>query len=142
MKYSIGTSSGWAQCGWYYTKYYVLAHLPPSYNDWQAHTPADINFGVIDYRLPKKSRVLIIGDWGTHMPDNAALLRQALKKFAPDVIIHLGDVYYSGTVEECTTNVLEVLDRIVAEVARPSGLPSFRFRAITTTTRAGQASIA
>ena len=42
------------------------------------------------------------------MPDNAALLRQALKKFNPDVIIHLGDVYYSGTVEECTANVLEV----------------------------------
>ena len=47
-KYSSWDISGWVQCGWYYTKYYVLAHLPPSYNDWQAHAPADINFGVID----------------------------------------------------------------------------------------------
>src|SRR5258708_3789920 len=52
MKYSSWDVEGWVQCGWYYTKYYVLAHLPPSYNDWQAHAPADINFGVIDYLLP------------------------------------------------------------------------------------------
>jgi hypothetical protein len=116
MKYSSWDIAGWVQCGWYYTKYYVLAHLPPSYNDWQAHAPADINFGVIDYKLPNTSRVLMIGDWGTHMPDNAALLRQALKKFSPDVIIHLGDVYYSGTVEECTANVLDVLDQVVADL--------------------------
>jgi Calcineurin-like phosphoesterase len=124
MKYSIWDIAGWVQCGWYYLKYYVLAHLPPSYNDWQAHAPADINFGVIDYRLPKNSRVLMIGDWGTHMPDNAALLRQALKKFNPDVIIHLGDVYYSGTVEECTANILDVLDEVIADV-KPQKRPAF-----------------
>jgi hypothetical protein len=125
MEYSSWDIAGWAQCGWYYTKYYVLAHLPPSYNDWQAHAPADINFGVIDYRLPKNSRVLMIGDWGTHMPDNVALLRQALKKFEPDVIIHLGDVYYSGTVEECTKNVLEVLDQVVPEAGLANKRPAF-----------------
>ena len=32
-------------------------------------------------------RVLMIGDWGTHMEDNVALLRQAIKKFTPDAII-------------------------------------------------------
>src|ERR1700687_110814 len=124
MKYSSWDVEGWVQCGWYYTKYYVLAHLPPSYNDWNAHAPADLNFGVIDYRLPKNSRVLMIGDWGTHMPDNAALLRQALRKFKPDVIIRLGDVYYSGTVEEFTANVLDVLDEIIAEV-KPDKRPAF-----------------
>ena len=30
-------------------------------------------------------------------------------------IIHLGDVYYSGTVEECTQNVLDVMDQIFAD---------------------------
>lgn len=116
--------SGWVQCGWYYTKYYVLAHLPPTYNDWQGHAPADINFGVIDYLLPKNSRVLMIGDWGTHMPDNAALLRQALKQFKPDIIIHLGDVYYSGTVEEFAANILDVLDQVIADV-KPAKRPAF-----------------
>ncbi len=124
MRYSSWDIAGWVQCGWYYLKYYVLAHLPPTYNDWQSHAPADPNFGVIDYRLPKNSRVLMIGDWGTHMADNAALLRQALKKFNPDVIIHLGDVYYSGTVEECTANVLDVLDGIIADI-KPKRRPAF-----------------
>jgi predicted phosphodiesterase len=124
MQYSSWDIAGWIQCGWFYVKYYVLAHLPPSYNDWQSHAPADINFGVIDYKLPTQSRVLMIGDWGTHMADNAALLRQALKKFNPDVIIHLGDVYYSGTVEECTANVLDVLEQIIAEV-KPVKRPAF-----------------
>jgi hypothetical protein len=123
-KYSSWDVAGWVQCGWYYMKYYVLAHLQPSYNDWQEHSPADPNFGVIDYKLPKNSKVLLIGDWGTHMPDNAALLRQALKKFSPDVIIHLGDVYYSGTVEEVTANVLDVLDAIMADV-KPVRRPAF-----------------
>lgn len=123
-QYSSWDIAGWVQCGWYYTKYYVLAHLPPTYHDWQEHAPADINFGVIDYRLPKQCRVLMIGDWGTHMPDNAALLRQALKKFSPDVIIHLGDVYYSGTIEECTANVLDVLDDIIGAV-KPKQRPAF-----------------
>jgi Calcineurin-like phosphoesterase len=116
VKYSSWDIAGWVQCGWYYMKYYVLAHLPPTYHDWQAHAPADPNFGVIDYRLPTKSRVLMVGDWGTHMPDNVALLRQAIKKFKPDVIIHLGDVYYSGTVEECTANVLDVMEQIVKDL--------------------------
>jgi len=91
----------------------VLAHLPPTYHDWQVHAPANPNFGVIDYRLPANARVLMIGDWGTHMPDNAALVRQAIRTFKPDAIIHLGDVYYSGTVEECAQNVVDVIDQIM-----------------------------
>jgi hypothetical protein len=124
LKYSTWDIDGWVQCGWNYIKYYVLAHLPPSYNDWQSQTPANINFGVIDHQLPNNSRVLMIGDWGTHMPDNAGLLRQALKKFNPHAIIHLGDVYYSGTQEECTANILDVLDQIIADV-KPPKRPAF-----------------
>lgn len=123
-RYSTWDVAGWIQCGWYYAKYYVLAHMPPSYNDWQSQTPPDINFGVIPYRLPSTCRVLMIGDWGTHLPDNRALLRQALKKFNPDAIIHLGDVYYSGTVEESTENVLDVMNAIVADL-KPAKRPPF-----------------
>jgi 3',5'-cyclic AMP phosphodiesterase CpdA len=119
MRYSTWDIAGWIQCGWNYTKYYVISHMSPNYNDWQAQAPANINFGVIDYLLPRNSRVLMIGDWGTHMPDNAGLLRQALTKFNPDVIIHLGDIYYSGTEEECTANVVDVLDQIIADVKLP-----------------------
>jgi hypothetical protein len=50
------------------------------------------------------------------MTDNVAMLRQALKAFTPDAIIHLGDVYYSGTRRECTENVVGVLDALVDEL--------------------------
>jgi hypothetical protein len=112
MKYSSWDIAGWAQCGWYYTKYYVIAHLPPTYRNWRGYLSNELGFSVIKYRLPSQCRVLMIGDWGTHMPDNVALLRQAVTRFKPNAIIHLGDVYYSGTVEECTENVLDVMDQI------------------------------
>ena len=70
---------------------------------------------------PSAVEILMIGDWGTHMPDNAALLRQALEKFDPDVIIHLGDVYYSGTSRECRENVVGVVDDIVAALLQSGG---------------------
>ena len=54
---------------------------------------------VIDGRLPDRGRVALLADWGTG--DNGArlLLRQIAEK-KPDVVIHLGDVYYSGTEHE------------------------------------------
>ena len=58
----------------------------------------------------------MLGDWGARMTDNVAMLRQALKRFKPDVIIHLGDVYYSGTEFECKRNVLDVMDQLVNEL--------------------------
>jgi 3',5'-cyclic AMP phosphodiesterase CpdA len=49
--------------------------------------------------VPANSRIAIFGDWGTGMPEAAAILQQ-IKGFNPDVLLHLGDVYYSGTVQE------------------------------------------
>jgi predicted phosphodiesterase len=119
--YSTLDLVGWAQCLFRYVEYYISAHSSPLYNDWQQQTPPDWSFGVIEWTLPATSKVLIIGDWGTHMDDNVALLRQALKTFTPDAIVHLGDVYYSGTVSECKDNVLDVLEELSHEpgIARP-----------------------
>jgi hypothetical protein len=119
-RYSTQDWRGWALCGWDWLRYTVEARFP-QYNGWSARIPPDLNYGVIEWRLPPTSKILMIGDWGTHMTDNVALLRQALKTFAPDIIIHLGDVYYSGTRQECVQNVIEVLDAVVSElkIARP-----------------------
>jgi predicted phosphodiesterase len=51
---------------------------------------------IIDGKLPSKARVAIIGDWGTGQPDAVTVLEQLARK-KPDVVIHLGDVYYAGT---------------------------------------------
>jgi hypothetical protein len=67
-KYSSWDLAGWAQCGWYYTKYYVLAHLTAPYRNWRGLVSADdLTFSAIKYRLPPTCRVLLIGDWGKHM---------------------------------------------------------------------------
>lgn len=54
---------------------------------------------VIDGRLPNQGKVVIIADWGTGQPAAKALLAQ-VAAHKPDAVIHLGDVYYSGTHEE------------------------------------------
>jgi calcineurin-like phosphoesterase family protein len=106
---------GWLGCLIQYVRYSFEARFP-QYNDWRKQKPPALSYGVVDYRLPSTCKVLLIGDWGTHMTDNVALLRQALKKLQPDAIIHLGDVYYSGTRQECRQNVLDVVDALVAEL--------------------------
>jgi 3',5'-cyclic AMP phosphodiesterase CpdA len=114
--YSTLDVLGWAQCMLHYIEYYIAAHSSPPYRYWDENKPQDISFGTIAWTLPNTSKVLVLGDWGTHMSDNVALLRQALKTLEIDAIVHLGDVYYSGTVSECEDNVLTVLDDIFAEL--------------------------
>jgi len=73
---------------------------PPSpYIDWQK-SGKDINtFGVIT--IPENARIAVIGDFGTGLPDATIMLMALIKELQPDFIIHLGDIYYSGTEAEC-----------------------------------------
>ena len=54
---------------------------------------------VIDGKLPSKARIAIVGDWGTGQPEAINVLQQVARK-NPDAVIHLGDIYYSGTAFE------------------------------------------
>jgi predicted phosphodiesterase len=54
---------------------------------------------VITDRLPDNATVVLIADWGTGQPAAKALLAQVASQ-KPDVVIHLGDVYYSGSQSE------------------------------------------
>jgi predicted phosphodiesterase len=60
---------------------------------------ANLTDFVIEGPLGDQSRVAIVGDWGTGDATAKLLLRQIAQKH-PDVVIHLGDVYYSGTEHE------------------------------------------
>jgi hypothetical protein len=62
--------------------------------------------------LPKNARVAIIGDWGTGTAEAVAVLHQALV-FKPDVLIHLGDIYYSGVPRECTDYFLDIINTAI-----------------------------
>jgi predicted phosphodiesterase len=46
--------------------------------------------------LPQNALIALLADWGTG-DDTAKNMLQAIASRKPDVVIHLGDVYYSGT---------------------------------------------
>ena len=50
-------------------------------------------------------RVGILGDWGTGEDEARAVLDQLMRQ-APDVVVHVGDVYYAGTEDEQQNNFL------------------------------------
>jgi hypothetical protein len=69
-------------------------------------------FAVLD-TLPNKPTVTValLADWGTGMEDAQALLGQIQAK-SPDVVIHLGDIYYAGTPDEVQSNFYGVYQQV------------------------------
>lgn len=84
---------GWTEALAKYFEYYKLSHGSIPYRNYQ-----QLDWFIYD-RLPQDratARIAIIGDWGTGQPDAQNILKQIARK-SPDCVIHLGDVYYSGT---------------------------------------------
>jgi predicted phosphodiesterase len=59
----------------------------------------DLGDAVIENKLPANAKIGIVADWGTGQPEALEVLRQ-VKKQNPQVVIHLGDIYYAGTANE------------------------------------------
>ena len=53
--------------------------------------------------IASDARVALLSDWGTGRPTARAVL-QDLAQRQPDVLVHLGDIYYAGTAAECERN--------------------------------------
>ena len=81
----------YAEAAEQYVAYFKLKCGTVPYKVW-----SNLDDFVIDGVLPAKARVAIVGDWGTGQQDAKALLAAIARK-NPDVVIHLGDIYYSGT---------------------------------------------
>lgn len=77
------------------------------YRTWK-----NINDFMFENRLPANARIAIISDWGTGLPPARALLQQVARK-RPHIVIHLGDIYYSGTTREMEENFLKVCQDIL-----------------------------
>ncbi|MBV7270693.1 metallophosphoesterase family protein [Winogradskyella luteola] len=101
---------GFLTCATTYAKYYAKYGGVLKYNKWQDN--GGFNYGVIEYEIPNDAKVAIIGDWGTGMPDAQWLLYNIMENIHPDVIIHLGDIYYSATPSECINNFAAILDEV------------------------------
>lgn len=101
LKFSECDAVGWSECLTTYLAYKAsLGTLPYRQNQ---------NV-VID--LDSSTKLAIIGDWGTG--DSVAInLLQQVAALKPDVLIHLGDVYYAGTTSECHANFYDVCREIL-----------------------------
>lgn len=62
--------------------------------------------------IPMKpnAKVALVADWGTGAQPALDILG-AIRDHQPDVLIHLGDIYYSGTEAECRENFLEPVNK-------------------------------
>lgn len=112
MRRFSNVDPGWAETEAVFIQYWAQTQGHKMYRNWQAPDGGggDPNFGVIDWQLPAGAKVAILGDWGTGMDDARAMLAEILDEHHPDVILHLGDIYYSGTNEECSRHFADLFD--------------------------------
>jgi hypothetical protein len=81
----------WAQAALNYFLFVKLGRQGiPGYRRY-----ADLGDFGLDGKLPDQARVALVGDWGTGTSEATAVLQKIAEK-KPDVVIHLGDVYYAG----------------------------------------------
>jgi calcineurin-like phosphoesterase family protein len=96
LKYAECDAAGWSECVTTYLAYKALLQNP-------VYRPnKDV---VID--LGTKNRIAIIGDWGTGDAVATNVLKE-VAKLTPDVLLHVGDIYYADTQNEAQTNFLDV----------------------------------
>lgn len=110
-KYSDQDIKGFLSCATTYAEFLLKHDGKFKYNDWQKEGAGNINYGVIAWRLANDATVGVIGDWGTGLDDAEELLVDLMAKHSPDALIHLGDIYYSGTPDECAANYADVISR-------------------------------
>jgi Calcineurin-like phosphoesterase len=74
-----------------YAQYFVVQHGKIPYIPY-----GNLEDFTIEGRLPAQATVALVGDWGTGQDVARNVLAQIARK-NPDVVIHLGDIYYAGT---------------------------------------------
>ncbi|MFN2591553.1 MAG: metallophosphoesterase, partial [Candidatus Dormibacteria bacterium] len=109
---------GWIECEMAYLTYWAETGGQILYRDWTKEGGNRQDYSVIPYRLPNDARVAVIGDWGTGMQDAKALLAEVMAAHHPAAILHLGDVYYSGTPQECTRHVAGICEQVFQTYSR------------------------
>ena len=96
----------WAECLAVYDKWRMSSQAQP-YINYQG-----IGDFVLEQCFPDNATIAVIGDWGTGMNDALILLQQIGNNFQPDVLMHLGDIYYSGLPSECKSHFTDLIDNV------------------------------
>lgn len=95
---------GWGECVTTYLGYKLsLDSLPyrPNQN--------------VVVNIPDQATIAIIGDWGTGEPEATNLLQQ-VATFKPDILLHLGDIYFAGTQNEAHNNFLTICRQVLGNI--------------------------
>ena len=111
----------WAKCEAIYLESWLKHGGHPIYYDWDKQLvdgKPNKDFSVIEWKLPNDGKVAILGDWGTGMDDVKAMLEQVMADHAPSAIVHLGDIYYSGTADEAQKNFVDIFNEVFGNGAR------------------------
>jgi predicted phosphodiesterase len=101
LKFSECDALGWAECLTTYLAFKAACGTLP-------YRPSQN----VVASLPQNAKIAIIGDWGTD-DDVAINLLDQIASIKPDILIHLGDVYYSGTQGEANDNFLAICRQIL-----------------------------
>jgi hypothetical protein len=103
----------WAQTITEYVKYFGVngARAHPQYI-----APAQAGETIIT--IKSGAKIGLIGDWGTGAGPAQRVLQQ-LQRQNPDVLVHLGDIYYSGTEGECRTKFQAIIDQVFDRPRNP-----------------------
>ncbi|TIP72032.1 MAG: metallophosphoesterase [Mesorhizobium sp.] len=76
--------------------------------------PAQIGAQVIEIKAD--ASIGLLADWGTGARPAVEVLK-ALASDQADVLVHLGDIYYSGTPSECAQNFLQLVNLVLRQAA-------------------------
>ena len=71
-----------------------------------------VDIGERTIEIKANSTIALVGDWGTGAQPAVEILEQ-IGSFNPDVLIHLGDIYYSGTPLECEVNFKSLIESVL-----------------------------
>lgn len=102
-----------------YAEYFVAQQRQIPYIAYQ-----NLSDFVLTDKLPTKAKVAIVGDWGTGQDAAKLVLRQVANK-KPDVVIHLGDIYYAGTQFEVNTYFVQPWQQILNLGQKLDRIPTF-----------------
>lgn len=110
-QYATCYTTGWISCETTYLQYGAETDYTLQYNDWTVAGNGNPDYGVIPWQLPDDASVALIGDWGTGLPDAQALVQELMMLTPkPAAIIHIGDIYYAGTPDQCSSNFLNIVN--------------------------------
>jgi len=109
---------GWLEVATQYEKFQLEIKFEKAKVPYRVYT--NIDQFVIDGKLPDgKAKVAIVGDWGTGDDTAKRILKQIASK-KPDVVIHLGDIYYSCTDFEAQNYFLQIWNSYFPISKQPS----------------------